>query len=47
MNGLDGHDVEDLVVGQTASFAKTITESDIVSFSGASGGNNAPVPSSA
>ncbi len=41
MNELDGYDIEDLVVGQTATFAKTITEADIVLFAGASGDNNA------
>ena len=41
MNALNGYDVEDLSVGMTASFAKTITEADIVLFAGASGDNNA------
>ena len=41
MNPLNGYDVEDLSVGMTATFAKTITEADIILFAGASGDNNA------
>ena len=41
MNELDGYDIEDLNVGMSASFAKTITEADIVLFAAASGDNNA------
>jgi 3-hydroxybutyryl-CoA dehydratase len=41
MNILNGYDIEDLTVGMTATFAKTITEADIVLFAGASGDNNA------
>jgi 3-hydroxybutyryl-CoA dehydratase len=41
MNALNGHDIEDLATGMTATFAKTITEADIVLFAGASGDNNA------
>jgi 3-hydroxybutyryl-CoA dehydratase len=41
MNSLNGYDYEDLEVGMTASFAKTISEADIVLFAGASGDNNA------
>lgn len=41
MNELNGHDIEDLKIGMTATFAKTITEADIVLFAGASGDNNA------
>ena len=41
MNELDGYDIEDLAVGQSATFAKTITEADIVMFAGASGDYNA------
>ena len=41
MNELNGYDVEDLAVGMKATFAKTITEADIVLFAGASGDNNA------
>ena len=41
MNVLNGYDIEDLTIGMTATFAKTITEADIVLFAGASGDNNA------
>lgn len=41
MNALNGYDIEDLSVGMSAIFAKTITEADIVLFAGASGDNNA------
>ena len=41
MNDQNGHDIEDLRVGMTATFAKTITEADIVLFAGVSGDNNA------
>ena len=41
MNDLDGYDIEDLAPGMSATFAKTITEADIVLFAGASGDNNA------
>jgi 3-hydroxybutyryl-CoA dehydratase len=41
MNELDGYDLEDLKEGMNATFAKTITEADIVLFAGASGDNNA------
>ena len=41
MNDLQGHDIEDLRVGMTATFAKTITEADIVLFAAVSGDNNA------
>jgi len=41
MNELNGYDFEDLKVGMTATFAKTITEADIVLFSAVSGDNNA------
>jgi len=41
MNALNGYDIEDLQVGMSATFAKTITEADIVLFAGASGDNNA------
>ena len=40
MNELNGYDIEDLAVGMTATFAKTITEADIILFAGASGDNN-------
>ena len=41
MNDQYGHDIEDLRVGMSASFAKTVTEADIVLFAGVSGDNNA------
>lgn len=41
MNELNGYDIEDLAIGMSASFAKTITEADIVLFAGVSGDNNA------
>ncbi|MBS3997166.1 MAG: MaoC family dehydratase [Hydrogenophaga sp.] len=41
MNDQYGHDIEDLEVGMTASYAKTVTEADIVLFAGVSGDNNA------
>ena len=41
MNDLNGYNLEDLSVGMNATFAKTITEADIVMFAGASGDNNA------
>lgn len=41
MNQLNGYDYEDLEPGMSASFAKTITEADIVLFAAASGDNNA------
>jgi len=41
MNELNGYDIEDISVGMSAAFAKTITEADIILFAGASGDNNA------
>jgi 3-hydroxybutyryl-CoA dehydratase len=41
MNEMSGYDVEDLHIGMSASFSKTITEADIVLFAGVSGDNNA------
>ena len=41
MNALQGYDIEDLKPGMTASFAKTVTEADIVMFAGVSGDVNA------
>jgi 3-hydroxybutyryl-CoA dehydratase len=41
MNELGGYKFEDLRVGMSAAFAKTITEADIVMFAGVSGDNNA------
>ena len=37
---LHGYFIEDLTVGMSASYAKTITEADIVIFAGISGDNN-------
>jgi 3-hydroxybutyryl-CoA dehydratase len=41
MNAQNGYDIEDLQIGMTATFAKTITEADILMFSGVSGDINA------
>ena len=41
MNDHNGYDIEDLQVGMTASYGKTITEADIVLFAGVSGDINA------
>ncbi|MGB4674234.1 MAG: MaoC family dehydratase [Azovibrio sp.] len=41
MNAQNGHDIEDLQPGMSASIAKTITEADIVLFSGVSTDTNA------
>lgn len=41
MNDQHGHDVEDLHPGMHASYAKTLTEADIVMFAGVSGDQNA------
>ncbi|MBK7052340.1 MAG: MaoC family dehydratase [Rhodoferax sp.] len=41
MNDQNGYDIEDLQVGMTASYAKTITEADIGMFAGVSGDINA------
>ena len=41
MNEQYGYDIEDLQIGMSASFAKTITEADIILFSGVSGDINA------
>jgi len=41
MNELNGYDIEDLEIGMTAEFSKTITEADIILFAGVSGDNNA------
>ena len=41
MNALGGYDFEDLSLGMTATFGKTITEADIVLFAAVSGDNNA------
>lgn len=36
MNELNGYHIEDLTVGQSAQMAKTVTEADIILFSGVS-----------
>jgi len=41
MNPMNGYDIEELRPGMCASFAKTITEADIVLFAAVSGDNNA------
>jgi 3-hydroxybutyryl-CoA dehydratase len=41
VNQLGGYDIDDIRIGMEATFAKTITEADIVLFAGASGDNNA------
>ena len=41
MNELGGYDISDLHIGMHATFAKTITEADIVLFAAVSGDNNA------
>ena len=41
MNDLNSYDIEDLSVGMSATFSKTITEADIVLFAGVSGDTNA------
>ena len=41
MNTPGGHGIEDFSIGMRATFAKTITEADIVLFAGVSGDNNA------
>jgi len=40
MSDLQGYYFEDLSVGQTATYAKTVTEADIVLFAGISGDTN-------
>jgi 3-hydroxybutyryl-CoA dehydratase len=40
MNGLHGYYFEDIAVGMTAVYSKTITEADILMFSGVSGDTN-------
>jgi 3-hydroxybutyryl-CoA dehydratase len=41
MNALGGYDLADLRIGMVATYAKTITEADIVLFAAVSGDNNA------
>lgn len=40
MSDLHGYYIEDLEVGMSASFAKTISESDVYTFAGITGDNN-------
>jgi 3-hydroxybutyryl-CoA dehydratase len=40
MNTAQGHDIEDLAPGMSASFAKTVTEADILMFAAVSGDLN-------
>ncbi len=40
MSELHGYYLEDLHVGQSASFAKTVSESDVYTFAGITGDNN-------
>ena len=39
-DGLTGYFIEDIFVGQTAVYAKTVTEADVVLFAGISGDTN-------
>lgn len=41
MNEQHGYDVEDLSIGMSASYGKTVTDADIVMFAGVSGDINA------
>ena len=41
MNAQQGYDVEDLSVGMSACYGKTVADADIVLFAGVSGDNNA------
>lgn len=40
MQELHGYYIEDLTVGMSASYAKTVTEADVILFAGISGDNN-------
>jgi 3-hydroxybutyryl-CoA dehydratase len=40
MNALHGYDIEDLKPGMTASFAKTVTKDDLVTYAGVVGDYN-------
>ena len=40
MNGLEGLYLEDIEIGMVGSYAKTVTETDIVMFAGLSGDTN-------
>lgn len=41
MNEQQGYDIEDLTVGMSACYGRTVSDADIVLFAGASGDNNA------
>lgn len=40
MNSMGGHDIEDIQVGMRGTYAKTVTETDIILFAGITGDNN-------
>ncbi|MBK7014023.1 MAG: MaoC family dehydratase [Sulfuritalea sp.] len=40
MNAMGGHDIEDIQVGMRGTYAKTVTEADIILFAGVTGDNN-------
>lgn len=40
MSDLHGYYIEDLAVGQSASYAKTVTEADVILFAGITGDDN-------
>ena len=40
MNAIGGHDIEDIQVGMRGTYAKTVTEADIILFAGVTGDNN-------
>lgn len=40
MNAMGGYDIEDLQIGMRGSYAKTVTEADIILFAGVTGDNN-------
>ena len=40
MNAMGGYDIEDLALGMQASYAKTVTETDVVLFAGITGDHN-------
>ena len=40
MNTMGGHDIEEIQVGMRGTYAKTVTETDIILFAGVTGDNN-------
>lgn len=40
MNAMGGYEIQDITVGMQASYAKTVTEADIVLFAGITGDHN-------